>query len=80
MKTVFYAQVFWSNGIEDEEKWSPFGNPALSFERDHTTLSLYLRRMDTLLAQLADPSSHNVADLAPLLGQVSDRSHAMVRR
>ena len=59
-------EVCWANGSEVEGTWTPAGDPARRFERGHSTLSLYLRRMDTLVAELGGSSA-----LSSALGQVS---------
>jgi hypothetical protein len=68
-------KIYWSNGstTEDANVWTKTGDQSLNFEKGHNSLSLYLRRMDTLMAELGE-----LEILKHEMGNISDRSHAML--
>ena len=75
-KTVRGDEVHWSNGVDTEDPsfhWSPYGNPALRFEKGLNSLTLFMKKMDTFIAQLGEqPATERE------LGNAADRSHAMM--
>ena len=78
-------EVLWSNGRAGDgdgegHAFTPWGNPSLKFERGENTLTLYLKRMDTLVAELKDCDARKAPGLKEALGRIGDRSHAMLAR
>ena len=66
--TVRGDEVHWSNGVDTDGgfDWTVCGSPEISFERGLNSMTLYLKKMDTFIAQLGEQS-----ELAPWLSRAA---------